>query len=155
MVSKERIENIVNEWIKSSECFLVDIKMPPGRIMVSIDKPAGVTIEECSNLSRYISEVLEPEQVWETNELEVGSPGMEQPLKVYQQYQRRIGKEVKVITIDGREHKGRLEFADENGIDLTEILTRKENNKKVTTEMKHHLDYSKIKETKLILSFKN
>jgi len=80
---------------------------------------------------------------------------MDQPLKVYQQYVRRIGKDIRVITTDGREHKGKLEAADENGIDLLEVLSRKENNKKVFTELKHHLDYSKIKETKLLLSFKN
>ena len=155
MVTKDRIESVVNEWITTSECFLVDIKLTPGRIAVFIDKPIGVTIDECSSLNKYLTEKLEEEQVWETHELEVGSPGMDQPLKVFQQYMRRIGKDVRVITTDGREHKGKLEAADENEIDLLEVLSRKENNKKVLTETKHHLEYSKIKETKLILSFKN
>ncbi len=155
MVTKERIENIVNEWIKSTECFLVDVKTAPGRIAVSIDKPAGVTIEECSSLNRFITETLDPEMVWETNELEVGSPGMDQPFKVYQQYLRRIGREIRVITLDGQVLKGRLEAADENGFDLLESISRKVDKKKVVTETKHKLQYLKIKETKLILSFKN
>ena len=155
MVTKERIESIVSQWIGETECFLVAVKMAPGRIAVSIDKPTGVTLEECSSLNRFITDSLDPELVWESNELEVGSPGMDQPLRVYQQYLRRIGNDIRVITTDGHEHKGRLEAADDKGIDLLETTSRKENKKKVVTETKHHLEYSKIKETKLILSFKN
>lgn len=155
MVTRERIEEIVNEWIKSTDCFLVEVKTSPGKIAVCIDKPAGVTIMECSALNRHITEVLEPELVWETNELEVGSPGMSQPLRVPQQYLRRIGMEIRVITTDGRDLKGKLQAADENGIDLLETVLKKVDKKKVISETKYHLEYSKIKETKLILSFKN
>ena len=155
MVNKERIENIVNEWIKSNDCFLVAVKTAPGRIIVLIDKPTGVTLAECTSLNRFITDALKADQIWETNELEVGSPGMDQPLLVYQQYLRRIGKEIRVITTDGREHKGTLEAANDKGIELLETVSRKENKKKVITETKHLLEYSKIKETKLILSFKN
>ena len=154
-MTKERIEGIVNEWIKSTECFLVEVKTAPGRIAVSIDKPSGVTIEECSSLNRFITDALDPEQVWESTELEVGSPGMDQPLRVYQQYLRRIGREIRVITFDGLVHKGKLEAADEKGFDLLETISKKVDKKKVITETKHHLEYAKIKETKLILSFKN
>jgi ribosome maturation factor RimP len=155
MVSKDQIQSIVNQWISTSECFLVDIKLAPGRIAVFIDKASGVTLQECAQLNRFLTEALEPEQVWEDYELEVSSPGMDQPLKVFQQYLRRIGKEVRVITLEGKEHKGKLAAADENGIDLLETVSRKENNKKTVTETTRHIDYSKIKETKLILSFKN
>ncbi len=153
MVSKERIESIVNEWLKPSDCFLVSVKTAPGRIAIAIDKSSGVTLEECSSLNRFLTDALEPENVWEDYELEVGSPGMDQPLRVYQQYQKGVGKQVRVITTDGREHKGRLEAADEKGFDLLEITSRKENKKKVFTETRHHLDYTTIKETKLLLSF--
>ncbi len=155
MVNKEKIEAIINEWIKSSDCFLVEVKTPPGKIVVSIDKPAGITIQECSSLNRYLTEALDPELVWETHELEVGSPGMDQPLRVYQQYQRRTGREIRVITVDGRDIKGKLVKADQNGIELLESVSRKVEKKKVISENTHHLEYSKIKETKLILSFKN
>lgn len=154
MVSKERIEGLVNEWIKSSDCFLVEVKTPPGKVAVSIDKPAGVTIQECSSLNRFITEALDPEMIWETNELEVGSPGMDQPLRVYQQYLRRIGNDIRVITTDGRDIKGKLTAADQHGIDLLESVSRKVEKKKVISENRHHLEYLKIKETKLILSFK-
>ncbi|MBL0340209.1 MAG: hypothetical protein IPP71_04380 [Bacteroidetes bacterium] len=155
MIAKENIENIVNQWIKSSECFLVEVKSAPSKVTVFIDKPAGVTLAECSSLNRFIFDALEADNVWETHELEVSSPGMDQPLRVYQQYLRRIGREVRIITTEGRELKGKLKSANEIGIELLELISRKENKKKVISEELRLLNYENIKETKLILSFKN
>jgi 2-keto-3-deoxy-6-phosphogluconate aldolase len=59
-----------------------------------------------------------------------------------------------VITTDGRERKGTLKAASESGIELLEVTSRKENKKKIITELTHQLGYDQIKETKLILSFK-
>ena len=154
MELKERVKGIVNEWIKGGECFLVEVKTSPSRVAVAIDKPAGVSLQECASLSRTITDTLDPDGVWESHELEVSSPGMDQPLKVYQQYLRRIGREVRVITREGREHKGKLQSANETGFELLEITSRKENKKKVETETLHRFTYDQIKETKLILSFK-
>ena len=152
---KDKIENAVNEWIGSTDCFLVDVKIAPSRVAVFIDKPTGVTLDECSSLNKFITNALEPENVWETHELEVSSPGMDQPMKVYQQYLRRIGRDIKVITLDGKEMKGKLKSANESGFELIETTSRKENKKNVISEELRQLEYSKIKETKLILSFKN
>ncbi len=154
MVTKDRIENIVNEWINSTDCFLVDVKIAPSRVAVFIDKPSGITLDECSSLNKHITNTLEPENVWESHELEVSSPGMDQPLRVYQQYLRRIGRDIKVITLEGQELKGKLKSANEKGFELMETISRRENKKKVISEELRQLEYSKIKETKLILSFK-
>src|SRR5688572_21884774 len=148
MITKERIEHIVNEWLRSGDYFLVEIKLSSSRIMIFIDKPSGVTIEECSSLNRYLVEALESSGIWDTHSLEVSSPGLEQPLKVFQQYQKRLGREVKIITSEGRELKGKLTAADEDGLELVETVTRKENNQKITKDILHHFNYDKIKETK-------
>jgi ribosome maturation factor RimP len=154
MVSKKRIEDIVNEWIGDSDLFLVEVKVSPGRVAVFVDKPAGITLEECAALNRHLNNLLEPEGTWETAELEVGSPGMDQPLKVYQQYLRRLGREIRVVTIDGKEHNGTLNAADDQGISMTEVITEMENKKRVRKEIPSRIEFKNIKETKLKLSFK-
>jgi ribosome maturation factor RimP len=154
MVSQARIESIVNEWNSGSDRFLVEVRTSPSRVAVFIDKPTGVTLEECAALNKHISNLLEPEGVWEHCELEVSSPGMDQPLRVLQQYLRRLGREVKVITKDGREHNGKLAGADEDGIDLLEVVTEMENKKRVRKEIMSRIALKDIKETKLKLSFK-
>ncbi|MFM7767519.1 MAG: ribosome maturation factor RimP [Bacteroidota bacterium] len=86
MVSAEKISSLVQEWIGSSDRFLVEVKSSPSKVTVYIDKPTGITLQECAELSRLITDTLEPEGVWETHEVEVSSPGMDQPLRVYQQH---------------------------------------------------------------------
>ena len=155
MDSVEKITSLIHGWIDSSDRFLVEVKSSPSKVTVFIDKPTGITLKECAELSRLITDTLEPDGVWETHELEVSSPGMDQPLRVYQQYLRRIGRQARVITREGREHKGVISAADTTGFELTESQSKKENKKKIITETKNRFEYEQIKETKLILTFKN
>lgn len=154
MIDKAKIQELVQEHIAGTDQFLVDIKLSVNRLGVSIDKPTGITLEECTSLSRFIIDQLEPTGFLETHEVEVGSPGMDSPLMVPQQYLRRIGRELKVVTTEGREMKAVLESADENGIQLKETTSRKENKKKIISEVTHQLTYGEIREAKLVINFK-
>lgn len=154
MIDKTKIEALVQEHIAGTDQFLVDIKLSVSRLGVSIDKLEGITLEECSSLSRFLINQLEPTGFLETHELEVGSPGLDSLLMVPQQYLRRLGRELKVITTEGREIKGVLESADENGIQLKETTSRKENKKKIISEVTHQLTYGEIREAKLVINFK-
>ena len=148
-----QIQQLVTGKLTGTDAFLVDIKLSLNRIAVAIDKPTGITIEECTGLSRYLAAELESCGLLETHELEVGSPGMDQPLKVYHQYLRRIGKRLRVITNDGKLHNGILKEANENAFTLFETIITKQDNKKVKTEQDVVYSYTDVKETKLEFSF--
>jgi ribosome maturation factor RimP len=150
---KEQIRKLVEEKISGTDCFLVDVKVSPSKIMVYIDKPAGIKVEDCIELNRFLQQQLEETDVLEHHELEVSSPGMDEPLKVLQQYLKRIGREVSVVTFDGLKHVGILESADDNEIVLLETIIKKENGRKEKTVQNTHLPLSNIKETKVIFSF--
>jgi ribosome maturation factor RimP len=129
------------------------VKVHPGRISVLLDKPSGIRIEECAEVNRYLNHKLEDSGALEHYNIEVSSPGMEQPLKVLQQYHRRIGKTLSVITKDGIRKEGVLKNADENKIEIEETLTEKSNGKKIMrTELKT-IPMSEIKETKVVFKF--
>src|SRR4051812_33930182 len=98
---KEQVAKAVQQKIAGSDLFLVEVKVSPVRIGVSIDKPAGVTLTECSEITRYLHEAFNDSDLFEKHELEVSSPGMEEPLKVLPQFKKRIGKEVRVLMADG------------------------------------------------------
>src|SRR4051812_1900411 len=98
---KEKIAQAVEQKIAGTDIFLVEVKVSPSKIAVLIDKPQGITITECIEVTRFLHESLESEGIFEKHELEVSSPGMEEPLKVIPQYHRRIGKEVRVLMTDG------------------------------------------------------
>lgn len=154
MTEKEDIRNLISEYLKETECFLVDVKLPPGKLTVSIDKPSGVTLEECTALTRFLLNHFETTGFLENHEVEVGSPGMDSPLLVPQQYQRRIGKELRILSADGKELKGILQEVNSAGIEILESVSRKENKKKMITEVLHSIPFSTIKEAKLIINYK-
>lgn len=84
---------------------LVDIEY--GRIgrdavlRLFIDKEGGVTLDDCADLSRELSAVLDVEDVIETHyTLEVSSPGLDRPLKKEQDYDRFTGRLIKVRTYE-------------------------------------------------------
>ncbi|MEO5570730.1 MAG: hypothetical protein ABIT08_14315 [Bacteroidia bacterium] len=149
MVDKNYIVQIIESKLAGTEQFLVDVNLSTGKLAIFIDKPSGVTIEECSALNKFLINELEPSGFMDSHEIEVSSPGMDQPLKIYKQYLRRIGRNIKVTTSDGKLHKGKLLSANDNGFEILETIETKENKKKIKLENNIKLNYSQIKETKL------
>ncbi|MBL7922680.1 MAG: hypothetical protein JNL88_00635 [Bacteroidia bacterium] len=154
MTEKENIKTLVESFLAGTECFLVDVKLSPGKLAVFIDKPSGVTLDECSALTRKLLDHYEDSPFLESHEVEVGSPGMESPLVVPQQYQRRLGRELRVLSNTGQEMKGVLEEVLPDGIALKETVSRKENKKKIISEVLHRIAFADIKEAKLIINYK-
>jgi ribosome maturation factor RimP len=151
---KEEIAQLVEEKIASTENYLVEVKVGAGKIAVIIDHPQGVKIEECVAINRYLHEKLdETSDIFEKHELEVGSPGMEEPLKILPQYKKRIGKQVSVLTFDGLKHTGVLIDADETGLEFDEELLVGQGKKKEIQKKRNRILFKDIKETRAIFSF--
>jgi ribosome maturation factor RimP len=60
-------------------------------LRIFVDKPDGVTLDDCAALSRALDEPLEALQL-DTYYLEVSSPGAERPLKTERDYERFQGR---------------------------------------------------------------
>ena len=153
MALNDQIHSLVQEKIAGTENFLVEDKVSPSKVIVLIDHPQGIKIEDCVAVSRFLQEKLDTTDVFEKHELEVGSPGMEEPLKVLQQYIKRLGKNVAVTTFDGMRHTGILLSADANNIQLEETLIVKTGKKKEKQIQNSSIPFTNIKETKVIFSF--
>ena len=155
MIEKKTICELVEEWLKDKDYFLVEVTVSPDdKIVVEIDHKDGVWIEDCVDLSRYIESRLNRDT--EDFELEVGSAGIGQPFKVLQQYINHIGEEVEVLTNDGRKLSGVLKEADEWHFIVTVQKKVKEEGMKRPKMVDEDLDftYEEIKYTKYLISFK-
>ena len=155
MIDKNVVSGIVNEWLEDKEYFLVDVSVSPDdKIVVEIDHAEGVWIDDCVELSRFIESKLDREE--EDYELEVGSAGIGQPFKVLQQYLIHIGKEVEVLTKDGKKLEGVLKDANEENMTLTiQKKVKLEGPKRpILVEEDITYTYSEIKYTKYLISFK-
>lgn len=156
MIEKQVVKDLVQQWLESKpEYFIVDVTVSrDNRIVVEIDHPEGVWIEDCVDLSRFIESNLDREV--EDYELEVGSAGIGQPFKVLQQYINHIGKEVEVLTRDGRKLKGVLKNADADGILLATRVKQTVEGKKrpVMADVELSFTYAEINQTKYLISLK-
>jgi ribosome maturation factor RimP len=64
-----------------------------------IDKEDGVTLDDCTAVSREVSHLLDIEDIIEQAfNLEVSSPGLDRPLKSVGDFQRFAGRKAKVTT---------------------------------------------------------
>ncbi len=155
MIDKALVKQIVEDYLKDSDHYLVDIEVRPGNcIVVEIDNDQSVSIDDCIALNRWIESHLDRET--EDYELEVGSAGIGQPFKILRQYTKNIGKEVEVLTKTGKKWTGLLKNADENEIILNvEKQIKPEGAKrKITVEEDLVFPYNEIKYTKYLIRFK-
>lgn len=155
MIDKNAVKTIVEEWLQGNEYFLVDVSMEPdNRIVVEIDHADGVWIEDCAELSRYIQEHLGAEL--DDYELEVGSAGIGQPFKVPEQYAIHIGKEVEVMTAEGKKVQGVLKSIDGAEFVVTVKEKQRIEGKKrpVIVDVDKTFNMDNVKYTKYLLSFK-
>ena len=64
-----------------------------------IDKPGGITVNDCETVSRRLSDILdEKDFIEESYVMEVSSPGLGRPLKKEKDFRRSLGEEVEVRT---------------------------------------------------------
>lgn len=134
MIDINELRTFVEERLKDTEYFLTDLKITPANeITVEIDSMSPGDIEKCVELTHAIEEAFDRDV--EDYELEVGTAGLTSPLKVRRQYDKYIGRDLEVLTTDGRKLHGMLRSADDDGIILTvEQKVKKEGQKKPVVE---------------------
>ena len=157
MIAKKEIIRLAQERINELDNgnYLVDVNISSNNaISVRMDNlHSGVSVKDCVSVSRNIEHNLDREQ--EDFELQVSSPGLDQPFMVQQQYLKNIGRNVMVTTFNEEIMSGELIKANQKEISIKEIKTVKNKltNNKQQVETIHQLLMSEVRETKLIISF--
>lgn len=101
LFDRTTIENLIGPILASKKAFFVELKelneRGQSRIELFVDTDRGITIAECAALSREIGTCLAAAGVSdESYELEVSSPGIDQPLKLLRQYKKNFGRRFRV-----------------------------------------------------------
>ena len=96
IVEKQQFELVDVEYVKEAGTWY---------LRAYIDKPGGITVDDCELVSRAFEAELDREDlIPEAYILEVSSPGLGRPLKKEKDYQRAMGKEIEIHTykpVDG------------------------------------------------------
>jgi ribosome maturation factor RimP len=155
MIQKETINQIVNNYLATTDYYLVDVSVSSdNRISVEIDAFDGVELDFCIVLSKHIEAQFDREQ--EDFELEVSSAGLTEAFKVTKQYEKNIGNEVEVLTKKGIKLTGILTTVtdDKFSISTEKKVLLEGSKRKTTVNEETSFLYSEIKHTKYIIRFK-
>lgn len=98
-----RTEGLITPILQTNGFELVDIEYVKEAgtwyLRIYIDKPGGITIDDCELVSRAFSELLDQEDYIEDSYImEVSSPGLLRPLKKEKDFQRNLEKEIEIKT---------------------------------------------------------
>ena len=151
----KEVAGLVKQFIDNDEIFLVEvnIKGKPGnqKIQVFIDGDQYVDVDECSKISRKLSDELEGRDLIEGRYIiEVSSPGVNKPLKLIRQYPKHIGRELEVITRNKKKYQGALLGVIDEEI---EISIKSSKIKKEMNSESLKLSLGDIEEAKVVLRF--
>jgi ribosome maturation factor RimP len=99
----EKVRRIAGPLAAQEGLELIDVELggPGGRqtLRLFIDKASGVSLDDCTAISRAVSAALDVEDPIEgAYDLEVSSPGLDRPLKTAEHFQKFAGKRVRVKT---------------------------------------------------------
>src|SRR2546421_11306970 len=118
-VDLDQIHAITERVAASMGLEVVEIELRGGgkarMLRIFIDKPGGVTHDDCANLSREVSTILDVEDAVPggTYTLEVSSPGLDRKLQKAADFERFTGSLVKLMTREpvnnNRHFQGRLQ----------------------------------------------
>ena len=100
----EQVAGLVEPSLEDMGFELVDVEYLSvhGKwvLRLYIDKEGGVTLDDCASVSREIGDLIDIKDVIvHQYVLEVSSPGLDRPLKKEKDFERAIGKKIKVKTI--------------------------------------------------------
>ena len=160
----DKIEEIAERVAKSSGLEVVEIELRGGgkarMLRIFIDKPDGVTHEDCANFSREVGTIFDVEDAvpGTTYTLEVSSPGLDRKLSKPGDFERFTGSLVKLMTrdpINGNRHfEGRLKAYRDGRLSL-ELSGRKKSKKQeeVAAGAAVEIDLANVEKANLVPEF--
>jgi ribosome maturation factor RimP len=97
----QRLREMASPALAATGLELIDVETgrKGSRMMVRmvVDKPGGVGVDDCAELNRYLSDLLDVHDPLKGSYiLEVSSPGLDRPLKKPADFAWAVGKEVKL-----------------------------------------------------------
>lgn len=119
----ERVYSLIKETVEAQGVELWDVRFvkegASWYLRVFIDKPDGITIDDCTNVSHAIDPVIdEADPIDKSYYLEVCSPGIERELSRQAHFEKVIAQKIKIKlykAIDGvKEFTGILKSCEEN-----------------------------------------
>ena len=124
---EQNLQEMLQGAVEDLSCELWGIECQrAGRFMtvrLFIDKEGGVTVDDCADVSRQVSAILDVEDpIADKYNLEVSSPGLDRPLFTLPQFERYIGQDIavhlRIPVVERRKWQGKLERIENDMVTL-------------------------------------
>jgi len=124
---EQNLQEMLQGAVEDLGCELWGIECQrAGRFMtvrLFIDKEGGVTVDDCADVSRQVSAILDVEDpISDKYNLEVSSPGLDRPLFTLPQFERYIGQDIavhlRIPVMERRKWQGKLERIENDMVTL-------------------------------------
>lgn len=157
MIDKLYIQRLVEDKLQGTDYELITLKVSASSdILVEVDNMAGVDVDFCAELNRYIVEHIEQTLGSDVDySLEVGSVSLTAPFVSKMQYTKHLGHAVEVLGVDGKKYRGTLVSVDDDSFAIdTEVMVVVEGKKRKQKEIQTlTFGYDGVKYTKYDLQF--
>ena len=153
MVLKEQLKEWIEAYLKDTDYELITLSVSgTNDILVEVDRLAGVDVDFCAELNRYLVERLD--DVEPDYSLEVGSVSLTDPFKTKMQYEKNLGHDVEVL-IGGKKMRGQLVSVDEEtfSVDMEEKVAVEGKKRKETQMVTYTWRYDEPKYVRYDLKF--
>ena len=153
MILKDELKNWIEEYLKDTDYALITLNVSAGNdILVEVDRLAGVDVDFCAELNRFLVEKLDA--VEPDYSLEVGSVSLTDPFKTKMQYEKNLGHDVEILA-EGKKLRGQLVSVDEEtfSVDIEEKVAVEGKKRKETRIVTHTWRYDEPKYVKYDLKF--
>ena len=150
MTAPVQISNFLEEILAGTDIFLIRIDISKKNdISIYLDGDQGLPIGSISKINRSLYQKIEEAAIFPDGDfsLEVGSPGVDEPLVFERQYQKHIGRNLEIIT-EEKQITGKLLKLESSVIHLEEMV-----NKKKKETLLHEIPFEKIKKAIVQISF--
>jgi len=150
---KDELKNWIEEYLKDTDYELITLTVSATNdILVEVDRLAGVDVDFCAELNRFLVEKLDA--VEPDYSLEVGSVSLTDPFKTKMQYEKNLGHDIEVL-IEGKKLRGQLISVDEEtfSVDIEEKVAVPGKKRKETQIVTHTWRYDEPKYVKYDLKF--
>ena len=150
-MDKQQLQTWIDEYLKDTDYELITLSVSAANdILVEVDRLAGVDVDFCADLNRYLVDKLGDEDY----SLEVGSVSLTDPFKTKMQYEKNLGHEVELL-VEGKKLRGQLVSVDEDtfSVDIEEKVPVEGKKRKETRIVTHTWRYDEPKYVKYDLKF--
>ena len=154
MKFEEKFGNILSEILENyKSLFLIELTFGSNNdVKVFLDGDNGVTLKDCASINSDIKKKISQDEI--NYSVEIGSCGIDFPLKLVRQFKKNIFRKIEITDLDGLKHIGTLTKVSKTSFEINwkERQAKKIGKGKITVALSKNFNYGEYKKAQIILN---